>query len=124
MGKNTDQIATFADLYSIGYRVPSGKKDSIECITYADLRTMSEMNNVVLYHSYYNNESVFNIYFKSDFSGTTLSENTWITLSLGYFNTPSCDLNTKISSFPTLYPSFTITAPQANRLYGNMTLIL
>lgn len=124
MGKNNNQIATFADLHSIGYRVPSGKEDSIECITYADLRTMSDMYNVVLYHSYYNNENIFDIHFTSDFEGTTLSKNTWITSSLGSFTTPNCDLNTKISYFPTLYPNFTITAPQSNRLYGNMTLIL
>lgn len=124
MGKNANQIATFADLYSIGYRVPSGKENSKECITYADLRTMSDMNNVVLYHSYYNNENVFQVRYTSDFQGTTLSGNTWITSLLGWFNTPSCDLNTKISYFPYLYPSFTITAPQPTTLKGNMTLRL
>jgi hypothetical protein len=42
MGKNTDQIATFVDLYSIGYRVSSGKETSTECVTYDDLRSMDK----------------------------------------------------------------------------------
>ena len=125
MGKNNDQIATFADLYSIGYRVPSGKENSMECITYDDLRTMPDMPNAVLYNSYYNNKSVFTITFTSDIKGKTLNGNMYITSeSLGSFTTPSCDLNTKISYFPTLYPRFIITAPQANRLAGTMTLKL
>lgn len=124
MGKITNQIATFADLYSIGYRVPSGRETSKKCVTYGDLRTTTDMNNVVLYHSYYNDKSVFSIIFTSDFTGTTLSKNTWITSSLGHFTTPSCDSDTKISYFPTLYPSFTITAPQTNKLEGSMTLRL
>lgn len=37
MGKNTDQIATWKDLYSIGYRLPDGKSTSVECITGGDL---------------------------------------------------------------------------------------
>ena len=40
MGKNTNQIATWKDLYSIGYRLPSGKSTSVECITGGDLYTL------------------------------------------------------------------------------------
>lgn len=61
MGKNANQIATFADLHSIGYRVPSGKETSTECVTYNDLRNMdqkynpsSSMVNVFVDRSYYN----------------------------------------------------------------------
>lgn len=125
MGKNNHQIATFADLYSIGYRVPSGKETSKECVTYDDLKAMTDTPNAALYHSYYNDKSVFTITYTSDVEGTTLSGNTHVTSdSLGHFTTPSCDLNTKISYFPTLYPRFIITAPQSNRFEGTMTLTL
>jgi hypothetical protein len=40
MGKNTNQIATWKDLYSIGYRLPDGKSTSVECITGRDLSSL------------------------------------------------------------------------------------
>lgn len=47
MGKNNNQIATFYDLTSIGYRVPSGIATfSKQCITYGDLSTMSNASDI------------------------------------------------------------------------------
>ena len=46
MGKNTNQIATFADLVSIGYRIPSNiDVTSKECVTYQDLVTIGTSTN-------------------------------------------------------------------------------
>lgn len=41
MGKNTNQIATFADLQSIGYRIPSAITNTNHCVTYSDFITMN-----------------------------------------------------------------------------------
>lgn len=47
MGKNNNQIATFYDLASIGYRLPSGvSSTSKQCITYGDLSTISNASDI------------------------------------------------------------------------------
>lgn len=40
MGKGTNQIATFADLQSIGYRIPSTISNLNECVTYSDFSSI------------------------------------------------------------------------------------
>lgn len=40
MGKNASQIATFSNLYSIGYRMPASYSSS-QCVTYDDLKTLN-----------------------------------------------------------------------------------
>ena len=61
MGKGTDQIATWSDLYSIGYRVPTSYRNSKECITYQNLEDLENSTdrtahniNVALNTSYFN----------------------------------------------------------------------
>lgn len=46
MGKNTNQIATFNDLQSIGYRIPSAITDLNHCVTYGDFATLDDINNI------------------------------------------------------------------------------
>ena len=46
MGKNTNQIATFADLQSIGYRIPSTITDTNHCVTYNDFTIMNNTTNL------------------------------------------------------------------------------
>lgn len=65
MGKGTNQIATWSDLYSIGYRVPTSYRSSKECITYQNLEDLatstdilSNTQNAQLPNSYYNGNSV------------------------------------------------------------------
>ena len=41
MGKGTNQIATFEDLQSIGYRIPLSVLNAKECVTYNDINTMN-----------------------------------------------------------------------------------
>lgn len=104
MGKNYNQIATFADLYSIGYRVPSGKEVSTECVTYDDLKSMDNnysstglMNNVFIDKSYYNGSQDLHLNTNEsdlrEFSGTFQTPTTRITTSgvklIGTFNIPS-----------------------------------
>lgn len=45
MGKNTNQIATFNDLQSIGYRIPSVITNLNHCVTYGDFTTMKNETN-------------------------------------------------------------------------------
>lgn len=69
MGKNTNQITTWADLTSIGYRLPDGISDySKECVTYGDLMTMHTASsrlyktyNAKLDYSYYGGSQNFTI---------------------------------------------------------------
>lgn len=46
MGKNTNQIATFEDLQSIGYRIPSTITNTKHCVTYGDLDIMNSATNL------------------------------------------------------------------------------
>lgn len=45
MGKNTNQIATFNDLQSIGYRIPSAITNLNRCVIYGDFTTMKNETN-------------------------------------------------------------------------------
>lgn len=47
MGKGTNQIATWSDLYSIGYRVPTSYRYSKECITYQNLEDLGLSTNIL-----------------------------------------------------------------------------
>lgn len=68
MGKNTNQIATFSNLYSIGYRMPSSYSSS-QCVTYDDLKSlnnstkrMNRVYNAGLSYSYFNGNSTMYSY--------------------------------------------------------------
>ena len=73
MGKGTSQIATWKDLNTIGYRMPSQYRSSDECITYQDLEDLenstdrtSHSVNVALDKSYFNGNTISGIQFTPD----------------------------------------------------------
>lgn len=63
MGKNRNQIATFSNLYSIGYRMPASYSSS-QCVTYDDLKSLNNSStrtnkvyNAGISYSYLNGNS-------------------------------------------------------------------
>ena len=135
MGKNTDQIATFADLYSIGYRVPSGKETSKECVTYDDVKFMDEfynstskMQNVYIGATYYNGSQYLELDTSNsdvgDFSGTFATSTQYMSSGsksflVGNITAPG-DLDSMIVWLP-IYIKIQMTQSSSNR-YFNMRL--
>lgn len=81
MGKGTDQIATWSDLYSIGYRVPTSYRSSKECITYQNLEDLGVSTyrpettyNAALNKSYFNGNTTTGFTFTRDSGITTFED--------------------------------------------------